>query len=270
MKKILCTIMILLLILPVFAYAETLSKVNDESSLLSDSEVDLLEQTAQSIAQEYDMDVVILTVDTIDGYEVLDYADQYYDSHGYGMGAQKSGILFILSMSERDWGIRTIGEAKIAVTDYEIDDIVDVIWDDLTSGHYYETFDLFLSCIEDEYYEYRFNQDTIPNDPNNSGNDVAADDETVDAKEILINFGIALLIGAVAGLIVLLILRYQMNTARAQSGARSYLLEGSFDLYRCHDIFLYSRTSRTRKAESSSSGGVRSSGGSRGGRSGKF
>jgi DNA primase len=43
---------------------------------------------------------------------------------------------------------------------------------------------------------------------------------------------------------------------------------GSYDLFRCHDIYLYSHTSRTRKSESSTHSS--SSGRSHGGRSGRF
>ena len=69
-------------------------------------------------------------------------------------------------------------------------------------------------------------------------------------------------------LIVLLILRHNLNSARAQVGARNYMVAGSYDLLRCHDFYLYSHTTRVRKAENSS-GGSRG-GGSRSGRSGKF
>lgn len=285
MKRILPILLCLLLLLPLTVSAD-LPKVVDESGLLSSDELQKLEEAAATIVAEYSMDVLILTVDSLNGMDEFDFADDYYDSHGYGIGSQQSGIIFLLSMSERVWAVRTIGEAKKAVTDYEIDGIIDVVWNDLSSGNYYETFDLFLSCVEDEYYDFR-NNDSIYDGSGNDDPYVPQPDNDIyypnDAEEslgisdILSRLGISLLIGAVAALIVLLIMRSQMNTAKQQSGAKNYMTGGSYDLYRCQDIFLYSRTSRIRKPDPNTSGGSRSgggisrsSGGSRGGRSGRF
>ena len=83
---------------------------------------------------------------------------------------------------------------------------------------------------------------------------------------------ISLLIGAIVAGIALGIMRSNMNTAKRQRNAGSYLVDGSFHMYRQLDIFLYSRTSRTRKEQQSSGGSVHSgsSGRSHGGRSGRF
>ena len=82
---------------------------------------------------------------------------------------------------------------------------------------------------------------------------------------------VALAIGAAAGGITILVMRSQMNTAKAQHNAGNYLVNGSYQLKRHHDIFLYSRVTRTRKAENNGSSTHRSSGGvSHGGRSGRF
>lgn len=273
MKKIFSILLCLLLLLPITVRAEH-TRVVDDANLLSADEVASLEKYVGTIVQKYGMDVVILTVDSINGMQIFDYADDYYDSNGYGIGSSQSGIVFILSMSEREWAIRTIGEAKKAVTDYEIDDITDLIWNDLSSGNYYETFDVFLSCVEVEYDDYQ-NSNHVNDNPEydfTPDDDISIPDNESHSpglQSVLNRLAIALLIGAVVALIALLIMRSQMNTARRQSGAGSYMVSGSYDLFRCQDFFLYSRTSRTRKAESSSSSGSRS-GGSRGGRSGRF
>ena len=287
MKKILLILLCLLLTLPVSVSAD-LPRVVDEAGLLSADEISNLESSADALALEYEMDVLILTVESLNGMHVMDFADQYYDSHGYGTGTEQSGIVFLLSISEREWAVRTIGEAKYAVSDYEIDDIIDTVWNDLRSGNYYETFDVFLSCVEDEYYAYR-NDSYIHNTPGAPDYDPYPGVITPDypgqssssgAGRVLSRLAVALLIGAVVAAIALFVMRSQMNTARAQSGARSYMTGGTYDLYRHQDIFLYSRTSRIKKQDPNTSGGGggrsggggmhHSSGGSRGGRSGKF
>ena len=73
------------------------------------------------------------------------------------------------------------------------------------------------------------------------------------------------------GLIVALVLKGQMKTVRRKQNAASYVREGSFNLTRAQDLYLYTTTTR-RRIESSS--GSRSGGGGGGGghshRSGKF
>ena len=90
---------------------------------------------------------------------------------------------------------------------------------------------------------------------------------------------IILIAAFVIALIVALVLKGQMKSVRRQSGASSYVRDGSFQLTRVQDIYLYTTTHR-RKIETNSgnrSGGGggsstfrSSSGGSFGGRSGKF
>ena len=54
---------------------------------------------------------------TLDGAVPQDYADDFFDYNDYGMGEDKSGILFLITMSERKWCISTHGEAIQIFTD---------------------------------------------------------------------------------------------------------------------------------------------------------
>jgi len=198
------------------------------------------------------MDVVVVTVDSLDGKTAQAYADDYFDNNGYGLGTDNSGTLLLVAMQEREWAVSTCGIAIRAVKGHEIDDIMDNILPDLSSGDYYEVFSSFLVQIEAEYTQYASGEDT---DGFTFGNVI-----------------IALIIGAVVACIALLIMRSSMNTAKQQHGARNYICDGTYDLFRCHDIYLYSRTSKVKKPENSSGGGSHrsSSGRSHGGRSGRF
>ena len=76
-----------------------------------------------------------------------------------------------------------------------------------------------------------------------------------------------------------MIMRGQMNTAKAQHGASSYMLKNTYKVGMQQDIFLYSQLRKVRKSENSSAGGHggsgssvhhSSSGRSHGGGHGKF
>lgn len=242
MKRIL-SLLLLLICLAGAVFAAGSRHIIDNAGLLSESQQSRLEEQAQSIRDTYGIDAVILTVDSLSGKSAQAYADDYYDYNGYG----SDGILLLLSMEERDWAVSTSGSAQSVVTNSDIDRIMDDILDDLSAGYYGSAFGTFLERVESEY---------------EAGTSV--------------NWGmrllIALVIGAAVAGIALLVMRRGMNTARAQSGASNYMTEGSYDLYRCQDIYLYSHTTKTRKPESSGSGGSHtgSSGCSHGGSSGKF
>lgn len=54
-----------------------------------------------------------MTEESINGAEPMDYADDYFDYKGYGMGEDKSGILFLVTMSERKFWMSTHGDAIV-------------------------------------------------------------------------------------------------------------------------------------------------------------
>lgn len=253
MKRLTMVLIILLLVVAMAVPALAVSpKIIDNADLLSHSEEAALEAEAQALVDRYGMDVVILTVASTNGRYIETYADDYYDNNGYGIGGDFSGILLMLAMDTREWAISTCGEAIQALPDWTIDVLFELMADDLSSGNYSAAFRAYLQELEDLIGHYR-------------------DRQVIDAGDYLRVAGISLAVGAAVGGVAILVMRGQMNTAKAQSGAASYLRDGSFRLNRHLDLFLYSRVSRTRRQQSSGSSVHRSSGGrSHGGGHGRF
>lgn len=286
MKRItslfLCLILLLCLTVPVLAAGP---KIVDRADLLTPDQIASLEAKAQAIADEFGMDVVILTVYNTEGTDATTYADDYYDENGYGIGSDYSGVLFLLSMEDRRWAISTCGDAIYALTDYGIEELFGYIRSDLGANRFYEAFDTYLDRLPDFFQAYKDGRpiDGIPNqgddgpgyiDPSDR-NDVVYYDPEPGAGDWIRIVCVSLLIGAAVGGIAILIMRGQMNTARAQRSAGSYLVSGSYQLRRVQDIFLYSRVTKTRRPKSNSGGGgssthTSSMGRSHGGRSGGF
>ena len=81
--KVICLILCLLLFPSLFLSAGAEQQyVIDNADLMSSSEEAALDEKAQALRQEYGMDVVILTVDSLDGKRPQEYADDYYDYNG--------------------------------------------------------------------------------------------------------------------------------------------------------------------------------------------
>lgn len=240
MKKILIWILVCTAVLsaaiPVSAESGFIA---DTAGVLTSSQIRQLDETAAEIYDASGIGVFIVTVDYISGVSIESLAEGLYNNVS---GEYPDSIFFIVALQNRDWTVQTFHGGHKKLSDTEIDRIMEDVLPRLSSGNYFAAFRDFLEQVEPECLE---------------------------GTNWLVNLGIALLIGAVVALIVLLIMRHGMNTARAQSAATNYMDKSTYDLFRCQDFYLYSHTSRVRRSENSSSGS-RSGGGSRGGRSGKF
>ncbi|MBQ8359126.1 MAG: TPM domain-containing protein [Oscillospiraceae bacterium] len=254
MKRSITVTLILILILSLSPFVSAANpKVIDDAGLLTASEVRKLDEIAQKIAETYSIDAVIVTVETLGFKTAQDYADDYFDYNGYGAGSNDSGVLLLIAIEEREWYVCTHADGNEALTYNEIGDLGDEMYDYLSFGDYYGAFTVYLDFLESEFEHYRTFEDHLT------------------FRTVALRLLMALLIGAAIAGIALLIMRSKMNTARQQSGAGSYMVSGSYDLYRCQDFFLYSQTTRTLKQQNHSSSTHRSSSGrSHGGRGGRF
>lgn len=282
-RKVLCVFLCILLLCgtAVSASADTLPKVVDNAGLLTDSQLSALEEKAAALWDSCRLDVVIVTVNSLDGKSVQTYADDYYDDNGYGYGDDYSGILLLLAMETREWYISTCGEANYIFTDYGLDEMGQEMLPQLSSGDYSGAFDTWLELIPiycERYDSGRPIDGYVgPDAYEPEGGDRIVHATPSQGTTFVSRILIAVVAGAVVALVVVLIMGSRMNTAKAQKYAGQYMRNGSYHLHTHRDMFLYSRVSRTRKQESSggSRGGGssvhRSSGGrSHGGRGGRF
>lgn len=273
MKRVFSLLICILLvcILPVHSNAtKTHASVMDYGNILSSEEELLLESEAEFLKSDYGYDVVILTVESLNGQHIESYADDFYDSEGYA----DDGVILVLAMSEREWYISTCGDVIYALTDYGISDLGDIMLPYLSDGQYYEAFHTYLECLP-EYFDAYLNGTPVDGYADYSDDYYHGIQEEViyyDSSEPSILMSV--LIGLVAAGIVILIMRGSMNTRRPQSSAASYLKSGSYHLRTHQDLFLYSNVSKIRRQENNSGSGSsvhRSSGGRRhGGGGGRF
>ena len=270
MKKIFgITLLVLLLALTTalaaFA-ADDFYSVTDSADLLTEAQWKQLNARAEAITEKYGCEVAVVTVDDMYEYDV-DYAyddgDAYvfnkalYNELGFGYGSDKSCLLLCLSMDDRDYWLEPYGYAKTAFTAHGIDVMIDKhVLPLLKSDKYYEAFSAYLDKAE-EYLEMA--RDGEPFEKNN-------DPDVLRANFIGKLFAVILLPALIA-LIICLIWKGQMKTAKIARTADNYIPEGGFRLTGRTDTFLY-RTTTRRKIERSSSSGGSSRGSS--GRGGKF
>lgn len=120
--------------------------IYDEAMLFSDSEKNNLEKEANKLFDLYNLDIVIVTTNDTNGKSPRDYADDYYDYGGFGVGSSLDGILFLIDMDNREPYISTTGLGIRYLTDKRVDSIIDGVFDDgLIQGDYYSAAMSFLS-----------------------------------------------------------------------------------------------------------------------------
>jgi len=237
--------------------AFALERVIDNAGLLGLQEKTRLLEVISSIASTYNFDLVIVTEKNIGASSPMNYADDFFDNNGYGLGQNHDGCLFLLVMESRDYWFSTSGRGIKILNSAAGDKLENSVLKLLRENNFYGAFQTFLL----DWNEFL----------------------TLEAKGRSYNFFyqwnavlvlIAWVLALVIGFIIVQVWKNGMNTALPQTQAAAYMVPGSLAFKEKKDSFLYSTVARV-KIESqtgSSGGGVHtgSSGSSHGGRGGKF
>jgi len=268
MKKNLKAVFLLILtfLLTAFpAVAEStreLPLVCDTCGLLTDEEAEELESRAEDYSSLYGCEIILVTVDGTQGYSVDSFSEAVYQEYGYGWGAEKSGVLLLLSLSGRDYDLAAYGYGNTAFTDYGKERLMDGVLPYLADDDWYGGFSRYIELSADFLRQAR---DGRPVD--SYGWSVSSRGSFAFSTKALIW---SLLLGLVAALIVTAVLKGRMKSAVLQKKADNYR-SGDLRLEAQEDRFLRRDVTRIRRTESSGGGrgtSVRSSGFSH--RSGKF
>ncbi|MDD6220382.1 MAG: TPM domain-containing protein [Clostridia bacterium] len=246
---------------------DTRERVVDMAELLSDSDKTALLSKLDEISERQKLDIVVLTVNTLDGKTPRDYADDFYDYNGYGFGENKDGILLLVSMEDRDWWISTTGYGITALTDAGIEYISKKFLSDLSDGDYAQAFTTYAELCD------QFITQAKTGEPYDIGN------MPKEPFNIAWNILVAFVIGLVVAFVVTNIMKKQLKTVQLKSEANNYVKSNSMIVTENRDLFLYNQVSRRARPKetdnrSGSSGGssthTSSSGSSHGGGGGKF
>ncbi|MBR4720525.1 MAG: TPM domain-containing protein [Clostridia bacterium] len=229
-------------------HAENPVRVVDNAGIFTDEQkLELIEQV-QRICNLYDFSYVIFTDDSSYGLSKDVYGADFLYYGGYGKGDDFSAVCFFLCLEEGNRGWRTISTNSYedifnADVTYTIDEIVD---GDMRSGRYYEAIKKATDYIEKSLSEDNF---AIIEPPSNKPN----------------FFGWPLIVGIIIALIIAAMviegMKAKMKLHTAVS-ANEYLEKNSLKIRNNSVRFIYSTVTKSKKRESSSSGGSSHSSGS--------
>ena len=260
MKKIICVLfaLIMCISMSVVCFAEEtedMYRLVDQANVLTDSEEASLLAKLDEISEKHQFDLVVMTLDTLDGEDLEDTANILYELY-YGYGDTDDGMLFLLVMDTRDWTVSKNGFGLTAFTDAGFDYIFDKISGDLGNDYYADAFTAYADLCDDFLTQAK------------AGNPYTADNLPKDPFNTTMNLVICLGIGFVVALIVTGVMKGQLKSVRAKYEASDYTKKGSLMINESRDFFLYRTVSRTEKKKDDDSD--RGSSGSSRNQSGKF
>ncbi|MDR2453704.1 MAG: TPM domain-containing protein [Bifidobacteriaceae bacterium] len=140
----------------------------DGADLLGPADEAALGAELGRISRERGADVVVVTVPELDGRSATAFADDFFDygpspedpftpgsdaSAGYGQGPTRSGVLFLVSMDDRDWALSTTGESIEVFSDARQERIVQAVVPALSRGAWKEALGEFARLVDKTYYD---------------------------------------------------------------------------------------------------------------------
>ena len=264
-------VLLLALAVPAFAaeggFADLYYRMNDSANVLTEDEDNELEDALEELSLRQNFDVVIATIESLESvdYDNMEqYADDLYDFCQFGYGADRDGVLLLVSVGDRKWHISTCGYGITAFTDAGIQYLGEQMTPDMADGDYAAAFRTFVQW-SDAYI------------------DAARSGRPYDVKNLPreplspMYLFLALGIGLVLAWVIVGVMKSRLRSVAFQENAASYVREGSMNLTNQRELFLYRdvhRTEHVEEKDSDSSGGssthTSSSGTTHGGGGGSF
>lgn len=127
--------------------AEEKSRLDDSSNLLTNAEQEKILSKLNNVSEKNYFDMVIVTVDSLNGKTEQEYADEYYSNNNFGYGSNSEGIILLVAMKERRVRISARGREN-TLDDKCIENIMSSVRPELTAKNYYNAFLSFIDLVE--------------------------------------------------------------------------------------------------------------------------
>ena len=206
----------------------TLPLVVDQANIIPDDVEAALIERCDTIAEEYKMEVAIVTASDFGGLIAEAYADDFYDFNGYGYGENDDGMLVVYKPGEegeREIWITTHGNGSGVFFEGIREGIIADMKDYLIAEDYDKAFNMYLDRAEEQLK---------PGTP-------------------VIWLFVLALVGAVVGLLITGSMTAKNKSVVAQNQAKVYTRQGSMMVTGAQDVYAYSFVDTTPKQTSDNS-----------------
>lgn len=223
-------------------------KVYDFADLFNNTQESELFDKLTNFRKQTNLDIVIVTIDYNNKHNSAKYSDDFYDYNEFGIGDDRSGLLFLIDMDIRNIYVTTTGKAINIYTDQRINNILDNVFSYFGNQEYYVGTNKFVDLALN-YAKINVDDD--------SKYVINSDSELVKDRSGLVNvFFVSVIITIIA---IVIMANLNNNVSKANS-SKSFLNKDTLVVKKINEVFLGSTVSKVRIDNGSSSSGHRSSG----------
>ncbi len=253
---------------PKVAYASEVTHVTDDASIFTDTEKEDLEEQCNQFYESNNVNVVILTTNSIDVTR-KEYMEAYYNSMDTVLS---DAVILLINMDPNDRGVELQGyeSCEYTLSDDRAEAVLDAIYPYLKDGAYFDSITEFLQEVD--YYvnlepttTYQHTeQDNQDYNEDYYADSQSSDSETSFAAKSLRNLAIAV----VMAVVIVFIMAY--NSGGRMTANQSVYLDASHSrILGQYDHYIRTTTTRVPKPkpQNNSGGGFGGGGVSSGGHS---
>ena len=229
-KKIISIIFAIALVFvsSVSAFAIPERLVFDDASVLTYDEIEELEAKAREITEAYGCEVYAITFESLGEYEAWELNELLYAELQEYYGASEDVVILMLAMEERQYDLMAHGYGNTAFTDYGKDVMAERFLDDFANDDWYWGFYDYMDTCE-EFLAMAASGEPF---------DVGSDEGEGGAN--FLGVIVAVIVSCVIALLICLVLRSQMKTARIATEAHKYAktlnITNQYDRFSHRDI----------------------------------
>ena len=229
--------------------AAQLGYVTDAADILSPEQEADLQRMAADISARHEFSVYVITLHDYRDYTssstIANCCMEMYDGYQLGWGADRDGILLLLSIAERDYDLDAHGTfGNAAFSDYGKDLLAEEFLDDFSYNDWATGFEDYIETA------YSFAMTARNGEPVDSYGGRTADENVTPGKVLAL-----ILVPALVALIVCSTVKSKMKSAVQKTEAADYMQTQNIRLTKTRDQFTHVTTTRTHIDRSRSTGG---------------
>lgn len=154
-KKLLVflTVLVMLFAVNITVFAQN-TWINDSAGLFSESDIDSLQKELGMAKLYLDADVMAVTSKDMQGKTSEVFCNEYLDSNGYGLNTGKNVILLLINTQANEMYIAHRGEKTQFLNDEKIEEILNNLSTNFSSGAYSQTITDFVALLKDSQNSY--------------------------------------------------------------------------------------------------------------------
>ena len=234
--------------------------ISDEAGILTQDQVDTLEEQARAIAEQYSFAVNIVVIEDYTVYSSTPYeaAKAIYLERGLGYGDNHDGVLLMLSMGTRKYANIAYGYGNYAFTDYGKEQMDEKFLDNFKENDWFGGFSDYLS-VSEKYLKL-----AAEGNPYDTGSEPGL-------VGWLIIIGLRAVLPLIIATVYVTALSSDMRSVYPATDAKEYLEEKSVKLRVKQDIFTHTtRVEHKIERDRDSGGGTTTDSSGFSGTSGSF